>query len=51
MINVLWEGSSVGNAVNEQSFDRESIASQCMDIHKNPRRSKLISLKAWIIED
>jgi len=31
--------------------DRESIASQCMDIHRNPRISKWISIKAWIIED
>jgi len=31
--------------------DRESIASQCMDIHRNPKISKWISIKAWIIED
>jgi len=33
------------------SMDRESKASQCMDIHRNPRTSKWISIKAWIIED
>ena len=32
-------------------LDRESIASQCMDTHRNPRISKWISAKAWIIED
>jgi len=37
---------------NEAIFlDRESIASQCMDIHRNPRISKWIYIKAWIIED
>jgi len=33
------------------SLDRESIASQCMDILRNPRISKWISIKAWIIGD
>jgi len=33
------------------TLDRESIVSQCMDIHRNPRISKWISIKAWIIED
>jgi len=33
------------------SLDLESIASQCMDIHRNPRIPQLISIKAWIIED
>ena len=32
------------------ALDRESIASQCMDIHRNARISKWISIKAWIIE-
>jgi len=32
------------------SLDRESIASQCMDIHRNPRISKWVSIKAWITE-
>jgi len=31
-------------------MDRESIASQCMDIHKNTRVSKWISTKAWILK-
>ena len=31
------------------TLDRESIASQCMDIHRNPRVSKWISIKAWIL--
>jgi len=35
----------------KQTLDRESIASQCMDIHRNPRISTWISIKAWIIED
>jgi len=33
------------------ALDRESRASHCMDIHINPRISKQISIKAWIIED
>ena len=33
------------------SLDRESIANQYMDIHRNPRISKWISIKAWIIEN
>jgi len=33
------------------TLDRESIASQCMDIHRNPRIFKWITIKAWIIED
>jgi len=32
-------------------LDRESIAIQCTDIHRNPRISKWISIKAWIVED
>jgi len=36
---------------SQDTLDRESIASQCMDIHRNPRISKWISTKAWIIED
>jgi len=35
----------------EVTLDRESIASQCMDIHKNPGISKFISIKAWISKD
>ena len=27
----------------------ESIASQCMDVHANPRTSKFTSIKAWMI--
>jgi len=27
------------------------IASHCMDIHRNPRTSKWISIKAWVIKD
>jgi len=34
---------------SESSLDRESRASQCMNIHKNPRISKWISIKARII--
>jgi len=33
------------------TLDRESIASQCMDIHRNPLISKWISIEAWIIKD
>jgi len=33
------------------TLDRESIASQCMAIHRNPRISKWIFIKSWIIED
>jgi len=33
------------------ALDRESIASQCMDIHRNLRISICISIKAWIVED
>jgi len=35
----------------EPQFDREFIASPCMDIHKNQWISKWISIKSWIIED
>jgi len=34
-----------------EALNRESIASKCMDIHRNPRITKWISIKAWIIED
>jgi len=34
----------------ELALDRESIASQCINIHRNPRIPKWISIKAWIIE-
>jgi len=33
------------------TLDRESIASHYMDIHRNPRTSKWISIKSWIIEE
>jgi len=39
----------LGNRKTAVSLDRESIPSQCMDIHRNPRISKWISIKAWII--
>jgi len=32
-------------------LNRESIPTQCMDIHRNPRISEWISIKACIIED
>jgi len=35
----------------KRALDRESIASQCMDIHRNPRISRWASIKAWIIEE
>jgi len=31
-------------------LDRESIASQCMDIYRNLRISKWISIKAWTLK-
>jgi len=40
-----------GDGLVLQAVDRESIVSQCMDIHRNPRISKCISMKAWIIKD
>jgi len=40
-----------GSNLLYQSPDRESIASQCMDINRNPRISEWISIKAWIIKD
>jgi len=41
-------------AVIERSIstlDRESIANQYMDIHRNPWISTSISIETWIIED
>jgi len=42
---------SPDNHKETETLDRGSIASQCMDIHRNPRISKWISIKAWMIED
>jgi len=33
-----------------RNLDRGSIASECIDIHRNPRIFKWISIKAWIIK-
>ena len=41
---------SMHSKIPMRTLDRESIASQCMDIHRNPRISKWISIKAWITE-
>ena len=41
----LGSGMPLGKEVSI-SVDRESIASQCMDIHRNPRISKWICINA-----